>query len=183
MSHTGTIHIMLLEMLMVPQVLILPCFWILIELCLLSGSGTDTMLWRATLRCQAGKWNSFLMRCVSETSSLMSLSSLIKQNEIAFSSFPVFYKISLNWSLYLEVVENYWKCSVFEMRRGQTSWLRDSTLLFWWKVILSTLQIILRAHWIWCSVTSCDLGAGAKEAGTMSLICMYDWQSRSNFSL
>lgn len=45
------------------------------------------------------------MRCMSETSSLMSLSSLIKQNEIAFSSFPVFYKISLNWSLYLEVVK------------------------------------------------------------------------------
>ena len=45
------------------------------------------------------------------------------------------------------------------------------------------LQIILRAHWIWNSVTSCDLGADAKEAGTMSIICMYDWQSRSNFSL
>ena len=45
------------------------------------------------------------MRCASETSSLTSLSSLVKQNEIAFFSFPVFYKISLNWNLYLEVVK------------------------------------------------------------------------------
>lgn len=89
MSHTGIIHIMHLEMLMAPEVLILPCSWILIKRVFPSGPWIYPVLWSATQRCQTGKWNSFLMRCESEVFFPNMFSFIIKKIKFPFSP-PVF---------------------------------------------------------------------------------------------
>lgn len=143
MAHTGTIHIMLLEMLTALEVLILSCFWILRQLCLSKWAMALTYVESSVQRCQAGKWNSFLMRCTSEFFSQMCLASLIKKNEIA--SFSPRILISLNWSAYIgESSGNNQKCFNFVapylwcMWDKLTPWLMASDLLICWKITLST---------------------------------------------